>query len=565
MKHEVTAVLTAALVMLGQTPALLAQRTRGSVSRSGSAGNSTTTRQSAGGNASSSRTVSQTSEGYNVNKTVETQSGASKEASKDVNTEDRTVDSSSTTTNAWGQSASRERTVEGQGGYATVEGSASTSTGREASGQGAVGRNVYGQPAYAGTVNTKYNGNYATAGARNPYGGWTTATAGPYGGKVTTTLPAGYRTTVYHGRSYYCYGGAYYRPYTHHGVHYYYPVPVPYYAYYDSPPVGAIVLMVAGVAYLMSKDGSYSKQTTTSEGKTAYQSVPPPQGASIKTLPVTRVLVSQSGTTYYLSANAFYRRVMNGSQETFVVVTAPAGVVFVQALPADFEVVQLNTMYFSANGQFYVPYLAPDGRELYVMVDAPPQPPGGAAPAPAAQAAPATAPPATAKPPAQSAPVTAPAATGKPAPQTAPTTATPAAPATAAAAPAAQATPAVRVVSESLVVPAGALIVVRLASAVSPAAAHAGDRFQGFVDQDVAVEERLVLARGSRVFGQVTAVDPGKKLSVTLTDMKIGDRVVPVKTQDVSVTGNGGAAQVRLAFTVAAPIKVDIMTNVAVR
>jgi hypothetical protein len=38
-----------------------------------------------------------------------------------------------------------------------------------------------------------------------------------------------------------------------------------------------------------------------------------------------------------------------------VTVTAPAGVVFVQALPANFEVVQLNTMYFTANGQYYVP------------------------------------------------------------------------------------------------------------------------------------------------------------------------------------------------------------------
>jgi hypothetical protein len=66
--------------------------------------------------------------------------------------------------------------------------------------------------------------------------------------------------------------------------------------------------------------------------------------------------------TSYVNANAFYRRVMNGTQETFVVVTPPAGVVFVQALPADFEVVQLNTMYFSAKGQYYVPYLSADGK-----------------------------------------------------------------------------------------------------------------------------------------------------------------------------------------------------------
>ena len=86
--------------------------------------------------------------------------------------------------------------------------------------------------------------------------------------------------------------------------------------------------------------------------------MPAPQGATITTLPATRVLVTVAGTTYYLNANAFYRRVMNGAQESFVVVTAPAGVVFVAALPADFEVVQLNTMYFKAGGQFYVPFLS---------------------------------------------------------------------------------------------------------------------------------------------------------------------------------------------------------------
>ena len=109
--------------------------------------------------------------------------------------EDREVDRSSTTTNQWGQSATRERQVEGQGGYATIEGSAKTSTGREAEADLVAGRGAYGQPAVAGSVNTKYNGNYNVAAGRNPYGGWNTAVAGPYGGRVTTTLPSGYRTT----------------------------------------------------------------------------------------------------------------------------------------------------------------------------------------------------------------------------------------------------------------------------------------------------------------------------------------------------------------------------------
>ncbi|MCK7583434.1 MAG: hypothetical protein MZV65_53150 [Chromatiales bacterium] len=67
-------------------------------------------------------------------------------------------------------------------------------------------------------------------------------------------------------------------------------------------------------------------------------------------------------------------------------VTPPAGTVFVAALPADFEVVQLNTMYFVGQGQYYVPYLSADGKELYVMVDRPPQPPQ--APQAAARGAP---------------------------------------------------------------------------------------------------------------------------------------------------------------------------------
>jgi hypothetical protein len=307
--------------------------------------------------------------------------------------------------------------------------------------------------------------------------------------------------------------------------------------------------------------------------------VPPPQGASIKTLPASRVLVTVSGTTYYLSANAFYRRVMNGNQETWVIVTPPAGVVFVQALPADFEVVQLNTMYFTAKGRYYVPYLSSDGKELYVMVDAPPTP----------------------------------------------QTAAPAAPAPPAAVKAAAATPTaapLRSVAETFTVPQGTLLVVRLATEVSSASAHVGDRVQGYLDQDLAADGRMVAGKGAKVYGIVNEVDAAGKmkgqamLSVTLTDMQVGDRVLSVKTQPVKVTGGSGTgakkmaggaafgaligaiagggegaaigaavgvgvggaaaasssvkpavipAQTPQAFTLAVPLQVDIMTNVAVR
>ena len=368
-------------------------------------------------------------------------------------------------------------------------------------------------------------------------------------------------------------------------MHYYYPVPVPYYAYYPAPPVGAIIIMVAGVAYMMGKDGSYSKQTTSSDGKVVYQSVPPPAGASIKTLPAERVLVTVKGTTYYLSANAFYKRVMNGSQETFVCVTAPAGTVFVAALPADFEVVQLNTMYFVAKGQYYVPYLSADGKEMYIMVDRPPQPPAQAAPAAAQPAASSAAGPATSGPSAEEA-------------------------------------PAVRQVAETFTVDAGTLLVVRLANDLSSETAHAGDRFQGFLDQDLAADGRLVAPAGTKVYGIVSGADSASKmkgtasLSVTLTDMQVGISVVAIKTQPLSIKGGTGSGTKKLvggallgtaigaiagggkgagigaaigagaggvaaaagdvkaavipaqspqAFTLAVPLQVEIMTNVAVR
>ena len=590
MTRTITALVVAVAVFLGQTNVLWAQRQRGSVSAT-SRGRGTVSRsgntaswESRGGGAQGTGTRTKTEEGYQVDRTLTTDSGASKTMSKEVNVEDREIQKDSTTTNRWGESATRERNVEGQGGYATIEGSAKTSTGREASTDLVAGRTRYGQPAVAGSVNTKYAGNYGVAAARKPYGGYTTAVRGPYGGRVTTTLPAGYRTTVYHGRPYYCYGGVHYRPYTYHGVHYYYPVPVPYYAYYPAPPVGAIIVMVAGISYLMAKDGTYSKQTTTSDGKVAYQSVPAPQGASVKTLPAERVLVTVSGTTYYLNANAFYRRVVSNGQESFVVVTAPAGVVFVAALPADFEVVQLNTMYFTAKGQYYVPYLSADGKELYVMVDRPPQPPAqGGTPASTPAASPAT---------------------GR------------------ASGPSAEEAPPVREVAESFVVEAGALLVVRLAADLSSDTAKTGDRFQGFLDQDLASSGRLIAPAGAKVYGIVSAAESAGKmkgtasLSVTLTDMQVGGQVLSIKTQPLSVKGGtgtgtkklvGGAligtaigaiagggkgaaigaavgagaggvaaaagdvkaavipAQTPQAFTLAAPLQVQIMTNVAIR
>jgi hypothetical protein len=180
----------------------------------------------------------------------------------------------------------------------------------------------------------------------------------------------------------------------------------------------------------------------------------------------------------------------------------------------------------------------------------------------------------------------------------------------------------VQTVAETLQVPVGTVILVRLATDVSSATAKTGDRFQGFLDQDLAANGRLVAAHGSKVWGVVAAAEKGDKmkgepsLSVTLTDIQVGSRVVSVQTQPISVDGHsghgrrkllGGAAlgagigaiadggegaavgaaigagvgalgaaagsesaavvpaQAAQAFTLAVPLQVHVMTSVAVR
>ncbi len=177
-------------------------------------------------------------------------------------------------------------------------------------------------------------------------------------------------------------------------------------------------------------------------------------------------------------------------------------------------------------------------------------------------------------------------------------------------------------VAERFVVPTGTVLVVRLAADVSSATAKVGDRFQGFLDKDLAADGHLVAPRSAKGYGVVSAVDDGNKmkgqptLGVTLSDIKVGDRVVSIKTQPVNAKGGtatgarkvvGGAAigaaigaiagggqsaaigaaagggaggvaaaasstkaaviaaQSPQAFTLAVPLEVDLMTNVAIR
>jgi hypothetical protein len=466
-------------------------RTSGSTSttRSADSASRTTTAQTKSGqSATANKNVSKSGDEVTVDKNVQTSSGASKSSSKTYETDNGHVESVSRdvqATSRSGQTANWEGKAERSGAGWEFEGEGNNRYGQKVEAEGYGARGPYGGGVVADVEGGRYGDRTVVAG-------------GAYGGPVhAASLPYGARPYNYYGHSYYGYGGAYYRPYTYHGVPYYGYMHPPWGCYYTTVPVGAIALTVAGMAMLYS-DGTYYK-TTYVEGATQYQVVAPPAGASLPagtTLPADKTAITISGVTYYLYGNTFYKRVVTNGQESFVVVTKPAGLVAVKALPADFEPMQAgSTVYFRSKSRYYVAYLDPSGEESYVVVD----PPAGAVPAvPTASAG---------------APTTA--ATAPPPPAAKPKTVT-------------------------LTAPANTPLTVRIATEVSSGTAQAGQRFQGNLDADLVADGRVVATRGTKVYGRVVAAKAGTgtggapQLTVELTDIEVGGRVVSLATEPVS-------------------------------
>jgi Family of unknown function (DUF6515) len=475
-------------------------RSSGSTSRTttGNSSNRSTSMQTRSGEtATANRNVSKSGDEVTVNRNAQSSSGASKSSQKTYEMDDGRVESverDTQATNRYGQTASWEGKAERSGAGWEFEGEGKNKYGQKVEAEGYGARGPYGGGVVADVEGGRYGDRTVVAG-------------GAYGGPVhAASLPYGARPYNYHGHAYYGHGGAYYRPYTYHGAPYYHYMPPPWGCYYSTVPVGAIALTVAGMAMLYS-DGTYY-QTTYVEGATQYQVVAPPAGASLPagtSLPADRASLTIAGVTYYLYGNTFYKRVVANGQESFVVVTKPAGVVAVKALPEDFEPMQAGSvMYFRSKGRYYLNYLDPSGEELYVVVDAP----AGAVPAiPAAEPG--------------------------------------AAPQAAAAAPA----PAANPKGVTLTARAGLPLTVRVATEVSSGTAQAGQRFQGNLDNDLVAENgRVVATRGTRVYGRVVAAKAGTgaggapQLTVELTDVEVGGRVVPLSTEPVSFTAEAKKA-----------------------
>jgi hypothetical protein len=478
-------------------------RTSGSTTRTttGSSSSRTTTAQTRSGqSATGTRNVSKSGDEVTVDRNVQTSTGASKSSQKTYEMDDGRVESverDTQATNRYGQTAEWEGKAERSGYGWEFEGEGHNRYGQKVEAEGYGARGPYGSGVVADVEGGRYGDRTVVAGHA-------------YGGPVhAATLPYGARPYNYYGRPYYHYGGAYYHPYYYRGAPYYHYMPPPWGCYYTTVPVGAIALTVAGVALLYS-DGTYYK-TTYVEGATQYQVVAPPAGASLPagtSLPADRPTITIAGVTYYLYGNTFYKRVVTNGQETFVVITKPAGVVAVKALPGDFEPMQAGSIvYFRSKDRYYLNYLDPGGEELYLVVD----PPKGAVPAvPAAPQA--------------GQPQAAAAAAPAPAPPAKPKTVT-------------------------LTAQAGRPLTVRVATEVSSATAQAGQRFQGNLDTDLVADDgRVVATRGSRVYGRVVAAKAGTgtggapQLSLELTDVEVGGRVVSISTAPVSYTAEAKKA-----------------------
>ena len=441
---------------------------------------STTYEARSGETYSGSRNVTRDDDTVTVDRHAATTSGASVSKQKEYEFDDGRLDSVSRDVQATDRSG---RTGEWEGeaersGYGwEFEGEGKNRWGQDVEAEGYGARGYYGSGAVVDIEGGRYGDRTVVAG--RTYGGPTWAAQLPYGA----------RPYQYHGRSYYHYGGHYYRPYHYHGVPYYCYIPPPYYAYYSTAPVGAIMITLAAGSTLLYADGSYYK-TTYVDGATQYQVVPAPPDTTIpgNALPPERATVTVGGQIYFLYGNTFYRQVLADGKTSYVAVTKPAGVIAVEALPADFEPVSVGSLtYFKTPERYYLTYLAPSGEELFVVVDPPP------------------------------ADLVRPVAVaGQPA-----------------------ATSPIPVAQPSLVpmtLPAGTPVTVRVDTEISSATAGVGQRFQAHLDQDLMVGGRLVAPAGARIYGRVAEAKAGTgtggkpSLGLELTDITIGGRVVAIKT-----------------------------------
>ncbi len=109
-------------------------------------------------------------------------------------------------------------------------------------------------------------------------------------------------------------------------------------------------------------------------------------------------------------------------------------------------------------------------------------------------------------------------------------------------------------VPDSVTVPAGTAVSVRLQSTLSSASNRAGDHFAATLDEPIVVDGRTIAPRGAAVSGRVVAARPSGRLHnsgylrLALTSIVIEGKPVPI--QSSSIFSSGGAHKKRNAVLI---------------
>lgn len=99
------------------------------------------------------------------------------------------------------------------------------------------------------------------------------------------------------------------------------------------------------------------------------------------------------------------------------------------------------------------------------------------------------------------------------------------------------------VASAQVTVPAGTRLMVGLDEELDTGEARNGDRFRGFLDATLTVDGETVVERGAEVIGRVTEVERAGRFRgraefvLEITDVRVGDGLVPVVTERLTIDG----------------------------
>ena len=107
------------------------------------------------------------------------------------------------------------------------------------------------------------------------------------------------------------------------------------------------------------------------------------------------------------------------------------------------------------------------------------------------------------------------------------------------------------VAAQQHTIPAGTHLLVRLDQELSTQSNRKGSRFAATLDNDIAIDGRVLLPRGTKLYGTITESKGDKRvdrsrLAATLNTVSVRGRLIPIVTDTVGADGKrgGGLAKV---------------------